>query len=131
MPSSVAPVVFQKGGAQSVTESLPAGELDPAGQFLQNPPLTCHWALKPFAVTELSLVNLTIMIPVVDVQMSLEETEPLSLASSDDEPHDVAPLDDSQLYTYTKSEPLSVVKEGKEIEILLPSDAFMTQEQSS
>jgi hypothetical protein len=78
-------------------------------------------------------MNLTLMIPVFDVQLLLEETEPASLASSYDEPHDVAPLDDWQLYTYTLSQQLSVLKDEKEMETLLPlpPDAVITQEQSS
>lgn len=79
------------------------------GELVEHPsvpeshtPPTCHCPSKPLLVVEPSLVNLTLMIPLVDVQLLLEETEePLSFASSDDEPHDVAPLDDSQLYTYT------------------------------
>jgi len=46
-------------------------------------------------------MNLTIMIPVFDVHLLPEETEPLRLARLYAEPHDVAPLDDWQLYIYT------------------------------
>ena len=77
------------------------GDNLPAAHRMQPPP-TCHWASNPLRVAEPSLVNLSLMIPVGDVQVLPGETdEPLSLASSDDEPHDVAPLDDWQLYTYT------------------------------
>ncbi len=53
---------------------------------------------KPAPVLDESLVNLTRMYPVVDVQMRLEEILlPLSDASSVLDLHDVAPSDDEQL----------------------------------
>ena len=58
-----------------------------------NPALLVHWT---------PLVNLTLMTPVADVQLLLDDTEePISLASWDSDSHDVAPLDDWQLYIYT------------------------------
>jgi len=53
---------------------------------------------KPAPVPDESLVNLTRMYPVVDVQMRLDEILlPLSDASSVLDSHDVAPSDDEQL----------------------------------
>ena len=65
-------------------------------------PSIAHCATNPALVIDPSLVNLTLMTPVADVQLLLDDTEePSSLASSDGESHDVAPLDDWQLYIYT------------------------------
>ena len=53
---------------------------------------------KPAPVLDESLVNLTRMYPVVDVQMRLEEILlPLSDASTELDTHDVALSDDEQL----------------------------------
>ena len=71
------------------------------------PALVAHCATNPAAVQGNHggslLVNLTIMTPVADVQLLLDDTgeQPLSLASWDLDSHDVAPLDDWQLYIYT------------------------------
>jgi hypothetical protein len=55
-------------------------------------------ALPSLATVTLSLVNLTRMYPVVDVQLRLDEILlPLSDASSELDLHDVAPSDDEQL----------------------------------
>ena len=69
---------------------MPAGHREhlPVSQF----------PTKPAPVPDESLVNLTRMYPVVDVQMRLDEILlPLSDASSELDSHDVAPSDDEQL----------------------------------
>ncbi len=69
---------------------MPAGHREhvPVSQF----------PTKPAPVPDESLVNLTRMYPVVDVQLRLDEMLlPLSDASSELDLHDVAPSDDEQL----------------------------------
>ena len=60
---------------------------------------TCHWATKPSKVRYASLVNLTLMTPEGAVKLLLEDTEdPLRIAGSDGESHDVAPRYQLQPY---------------------------------
>ena len=67
----------------------------PAGHTEQN---VFQFPTKTAPVPDESLVNLTRMYPVVDVQLLLDEMLlPLSEASSELDSHDVALLDDVQL----------------------------------
>ena len=82
-------------------------------------------------MTDESLVNLTRMYPVVDVQLRLDEMLlPLSDASSEPDSHDVALFDDEQLYMTTLSLLDSVSNCENEMEMLLPT-LLMTHEQSA
>ena len=73
-----------------------ANEYVPAGHREHVP--VVQLPTKPAPVPDESLVNLTRMYPVVDVQLRLDEMLlPLSDASSDLDSHDVAPSDDEQL----------------------------------
>jgi hypothetical protein len=75
----------------------------PAAHSVQASPEICQRATNPLLVTDPSLVKCTLMIPVVDVQLlPLDNTEfPDSSASATGESHDVAPLDDTQLFIRT------------------------------
>jgi len=102
---------------------LPAGHLEQRERS--------QFPTKPAPVVDESLVNLTRMYPVVDVQLRLDEMLlPLSDASSEPDSHDVALFDDEQLYMTTLSLPDSVSNCENEMEMLLPT-LLMTHEQSS
>jgi len=79
---------------EPISEYLPAGHRKHVALFGTDAQLPT----KPAPVPDESLVNLTRMYPVVDVQMRLDEILlPLSDASSVLDSHDVAPSDDEQL----------------------------------
>ena len=81
---------------QLLQVEAPASEYLPAGHREHVP--VSQFPTKPAPVPDESLVNLTRMYPVVDVQLRLDEMLlPLSDASSELDLHDVALSDDEQL----------------------------------
>ncbi len=78
---------------------MPAGHREQTDVTKPKVPFnTFQFPTKPAPVVDESLVNLTRMYPVVDVQLRLDEMLlPLSDASSELDLHDVALFDDEQL----------------------------------